>query len=74
MSDDKRNIMEKFESKEQSGEVSDSASLPCYTSKGSKYTGCKSWKCQQCVNYQKFLSVASMQDICWNRRCSLEEV
>lgn len=37
-----------------------------------KYEGCKSWSCPQCKHYQKFLSVSSMQDICWNKGCKFE--
>ena len=37
-----------------------------------KYTGCKSWLCHQCRHYQKFLTIASMQNICWNRGCFYE--
>ncbi len=35
----------------------------------SKYTGCSSIACKQCENYVKFLTVSSMQDICWNKGC-----
>lgn len=34
-----------------------------------KYIGCKSWMCKQCKHYQKFLSVSTMQMICWNKGC-----
>ena len=37
-----------------------------------KYIGCKSWLCHQCKHYIKFLTVSSMQDICWNRGCFYE--
>ena len=40
--------------------------------KNKKYTGCKSWLCHQCKHYIKFLTVSSMQDICWNRGCFYE--
>ena len=40
--------------------------------KNKKYTGCKSWLCQQCKHYVKFLSVSTMQDICWNKGCFYE--
>lgn len=32
-----------------------------------EYEGCKSILCEQCKHYQKFLSVSTMQMICWNR-------
>lgn len=34
-----------------------------------KYVGCKSIDCKRCINYQKFLSVSTMQGICWNKKC-----
>jgi hypothetical protein len=37
-----------------------------------KYIGCKFWLCKQCKNYQKFLTISSMQDICRNRGCFYE--
>lgn len=40
--------------------------------KSKKYIGCKSWSCHQCKHYIKFLTVSSMQDICWNRSCFYE--
>ena len=39
-----------------------------------KHIGCKSWLCHQCQYYQKFLSVSSMQDLCWNRGCFYEKL
>ena len=33
------------------------------------YEGCQNINCQQCIHYIKFLSVPSMQDICWNKGC-----
>ena len=39
-----------------------------------EYTGCKSWACKQCKNYIPFLSVTTMQMICWNKGCFYEEV
>lgn len=41
-------------------------------SENKKYIGCKSWLCQQCKHYQKFLTISSMQGICWNRGCFYE--
>ena len=38
-----------------------------------KYIGCKSIMCQQCRHYVKFLSVQTMQGICWNRGTKFEE-
>lgn len=38
-----------------------------------KYIGCKSWLCHQCKHYIKFLTVSSMQDICWNKGCFYEK-
>ena len=32
-------------------------------------TGCKSIACQQCAHYVKFLTVSTMQMICWNKGC-----
>jgi len=39
-----------------------------------EYIGCKSWSCHSCKHYIKFLSVASMQDYCWNRKHFFEPV
>ena len=36
------------------------------------YIGCKSWRCRDCRFYQKFLSVSTMQMICWNKGCFYE--
>lgn len=38
-----------------------------------KYIGCKSWLCHQCKHYVKFLTVSTMQSICWNKGCFYEE-
>ena len=38
-----------------------------------KYTGCKSCMCHRCKYYIKFLSVMSMQDMCWNSGHTFEE-
>lgn len=32
-----------------------------------EYKYCKSILCKECKNYQKFLSVSTMQMICWNK-------
>ena len=37
-----------------------------------KYIGCKSWLCHQCKHYVKFLTVSTMQGICWNKGCFYE--
>ncbi len=39
-----------------------------------KYIGCKSWSCKKCKHYQKFLTVSTMQMICWNKGCFFEDV
>jgi hypothetical protein len=41
-------------------------------SKDKKYIGCKSWLCKKCKHYVKFLTVSTMQGICWNRGCFYE--
>ncbi len=38
-----------------------------------KYKGCKHIICKTCVHYQKFLTVSTMQTICWNRGCEYKE-
>ena len=38
------------------------------------YTGCSSWRCNECKHYAPFLTVATMQGICWNKGCFFEEV
>lgn len=38
-----------------------------------KYIGCKSWKCPECKHYIKFLTVSTMQDICWNKHVFFEQ-
>jgi len=38
-----------------------------------KYTGCKSNMCHRCKHYIKFLSVMSMQDMCWNNGNKFEK-
>ena len=38
-----------------------------------KYVGCKSWLCENCVHYAKFLTVSTMHDICWNKACFYEQ-
>lgn len=37
-----------------------------------KHIGCKSWLCRQCKHYVKFLTISSMQSICWNKGCFYE--
>lgn len=37
------------------------------------YKGCKSLLCKQCTHYKKFLTVSTMQMICWNTGDTYEE-
>lgn len=38
-----------------------------------QYVGCKSILCHQCKYYIKFLTISTMQTICWNKKCFYEE-
>ena len=38
-----------------------------------KNKGCRSLLCQKCKHYQKFLTVSTMQMICWNKGRFYEE-
>jgi hypothetical protein len=39
----------------------------------SKFEPCRSWACIRCVHYSKYLTVGTMQVICWNDRNTFEE-
>ena len=38
-----------------------------------KYEGCQSWACKTCKHYIEFLTVSTMQGICWNKGCFYEK-
>ena len=36
--------------------------------------GCKSIDCERCKHYVKYLTTSTMQNICWNKGCTFENI
>ena len=39
-----------------------------------KFERCRAWNCDKCKHYSKYLSMSSMEMICWNKRITFEEI